>query len=46
MDFNNFASKPTKISVLPSSIKNIINNSIGYIIIDLVYENTTGESES
>jgi hypothetical protein len=38
MDFNNFASKPVGLSILPSSIKNIINNPIGYIIIDLVYE--------
>ena len=45
MDFNNFANKPNKISILPSSIKNIINNSTGYIIIDLIYENATSTKE-
>lgn len=38
LDVSNLSSNINGIKVLPSSIKKIINNPIGYIIIDMVYE--------
>jgi hypothetical protein len=38
LDVSNLSTNISGIKILPSSMKNIITNPIGYIIIDIVYE--------